>query len=276
MWALEEGAHGGTYPASGGHVIRDIRHWREQVRFPDVENMDWEPVRRRAAGIDREQFLVQGFIHFGLFERSYLLLGMEEALILYLEEPELMAELLQEIADYKIRLIRKFNEVVPLDIVYYGDDWGTQSNLFLPVETWRAVIRPPTWRIYKSIKALGAMINQHSCGKIESIAGDLVGMGLDIWNPCQPCNDLAGMKKKFGSQLCFDGGIDSQFVLDRAGVTAQEVRTEVRKRIDELAEGGGYIAGPSHAVPYDKAILEAMTQEIRTYGEMYYGRGHAE
>jgi uroporphyrinogen decarboxylase len=54
------------------------------------------------------------------------------------------------------------------------------------------------------------------------------------------------------------------------GVTPDEVRTEVRRRIDEMAGGGGYIASPSHSVPYEPEILAAMYEEIDAYGHHYY------
>lgn len=97
--------------------------------------------------------------------------------------------------------------------------------------------------------------------------GDIVEMGANVWNPCQPCNDLAGLKKRFAGRIAFCGGIDSQFVLDRPGVTVAEVRAEVRRRIDEMAAGGGYIAGPSHGVPYTPEIIAAMNDEIESYGK---------
>jgi hypothetical protein len=52
----------------------------------------------------------------------------------------------------------------------------------------------------------------------------------------------------------------------------EEVRAEVRRRINELAPGGGYIAAPSHSVPYDPAILTAMNDEIARYGRAIYAR----
>lgn len=75
------------------------------------------------------------------------------------------------------------------------------------------------------------------------------------------------MKKRFAGRIAFCGGIDSQFVLDRPGVTVAEVRAEVRRRIDEMAAGGGYIAGPSHGVPYTPEIIAAMNDEIESYGK---------
>ncbi len=266
-WGIDSKAKGGTYPVHNGHTISDICNWREQITIPDIEQLDWSEIIEQVESIDRNEHLLSGFFEMGLFERSYLLLSMEEALIAYLAEPDHMNQMLAAIADYKIALIRKFNEVADLDLVWYGDDWGTQENLFVSPEIWRKIIKPHTQRIYNCIKECGAIVGQHSCGMIEPIFGDMVEMGAKIWNPCQPCNDLAGLKKRFSGQIAFCGGIDSQFVLDRAGVTPEEVRAEVRKRIDELADGGGYVASPSHSVPYDPIILEAMNDEISRYGK---------
>lgn len=265
-WSYQAGAEGGTFPTRGGHTISDLQGWRDQITIPDVEMLDWDAVAAQAAEIDRDQCLVSGFVEMGLFERSYLLLGMDEALIGYVSEPEWMNELLGAVADYKIALIERFDDVADLDLVWYGDDWGTQDRLFLRPEVWRATVKPHTQRIYGCMKRRGILVNQHSCGKIESIMGDLLEMGADIWNPCQPCNDLAALKQQYGGQIAFCGGIDSQFVLNLPGATPGEVRAEVRKRIDDLAGGGGYIAAPSHSVPYDPALIEAMNDEIETYG----------
>jgi uroporphyrinogen decarboxylase len=261
----------GTFPAQGGHVIRGIETWREDVHVPNVEAMDFSKLYGggrllKKDEIDRDEYLVMGFVEFGIFERSYLLFGMEDALINYLQEPEVMESIAALIADYKIALIQKFHNALPLDMIWYGDDWGTQLNLFMPVETWRSIIGKHTARIYRCMQELGIIINQHSCGKVEAVFGDMVAMGADMWNPCQPCNDLAVLKKTYGGSISFCGGIDSQFVLDRRGVTPEEVRAEVRKRIDEMAGGGGYIAAPSHSVPFDKALIDAMNDEIRAYG----------
>jgi uroporphyrinogen-III decarboxylase len=269
-WSYEPGAEGGTYPTAGGHTIDDIHRWRDQIHVPDLSSLDWSGVEEQARAIDREQMVVAGFVEMGLFERSYLLLGMEEALVAYLTAPDEMSALLGVVADYKVELIRQFHEHIELDMVWYGDDWGTQDRLFLPPGVWREVVKPHTQRIYACMQARGILIDQHSCGKIEAVFGDVVEMGADVWNPCQPCNDLARLKRAYGERIAFCGGIDSQFVLNRPGVTPDEVRAEVRRRIDDLAPGGGYLAAPSHSVPYDPAILEAMRDEIAVHGRAIY------
>lgn len=271
-WSLEEGGHGGTFPTHGGHTISDITKWREQISMPDVASADWSAAEACAKEIDRDELLVQGFIEMGMFERSYLLLGMDEALMAYLTEPELMADMLGAVADQKIEEIKRLDDAIDMDMLWLGDDWGTQDNLFMPPECWRETIKPHTQRIYDCLKERDIIINQHSCGKIEAVFGDMVEMGADMWNPCQPCNDLAMLKKQYGDRISFCGGIDSQFVLDRPGVTPEEVRAEVRKRIDEMAKGGGYLAAPSHHVPFDEELLNAMTDELATYGREVYSQ----
>ena len=277
-YELREEVEGGTFPASNGHPIESVDQWCQQILVPDVGKMNWDDISCGWAGkerlqpdrIDRDEVVVCGILEFGLFERSYLLLGMENALVGYMTNPVEMEALVSAIADYKIALVTRFHEAAKLDMVWYGDDWGTQENLFLPPKVWRRIIKPHTRRIYARMKELGILIDQHSCGKIEAVLGDMVEMGADVWNPCQPCNDLAGLKQRYGDRIAFCGGIDSQFVLGRPGVTPDEVRVEVRKRIDELARGGGYIASPSHSVPYDPDVVAALNDEIRSYGRLCY------
>ena len=117
-WSLEEGAEGGTYPAHNGHTIVDLACWREQITMPDLDALDWSRVKERADQVDREAHLVSGFVEMGLFERSYLLMGMDEALMAYLTEPELMAQLINAIADYKVELIKRFDDTVILQVFH--------------------------------------------------------------------------------------------------------------------------------------------------------------
>ena len=269
-WSLESDAEGGTFPRHGGHTVTDLGQWRAQVSFPDLGAIDWSDTVARVAEINRDECMVSGFVEMGLFERSYLLLGMEEALVSYLTRPDEIVDLLNAIADYKIDLIGRFDNAIGLDMVWYGDDWGTQDALFIPPDVWRATIGPGTQRIYDCMKERHILINQHSCGRIEAVFADVVRMGADVWNPCQPCNDLRSLKQLHGDRVTFCGGIDSQFVLGKPGVTPDEVRAEVRRRIDDLAGGGGYIAAPSHTVPYRQDLLDAMNDEIATYGRIVY------
>jgi uroporphyrinogen-III decarboxylase len=234
-----------------------------------VEQLDWELVADRAKQIDYENWVVSGFCEMGIFERIYLLMGMENALCAFITDTEEIEALAEAIADYKVNLIDRMCNTVKLDMVWYGDDWGTQNNLFISPGLWRKIIKPATQKIYDCLKRHDVFINQHSCGVIEDIFGDVVEIGAQMWNPCQPCNNLAGLKRKYGDKISFFGGIDSQFVLDNPWAGTEEVRKEVKKRIREMnSPYGGYVAAPSHSVPYDPDKLKAMTDAIERYGKM--------
>lgn len=270
-WKYNPEAEGGTYPEINKFVITDIKKWKDQFAVPNVEDADWTEIEKTAGQVNRNEYLIQGFCEMGIFERTCLLMGMEQALMSFYTNPDDMYDLCGTIADYKIAKIKKYYEAIKFDILWYGDDWGTQSNLFVSPKLWRKIIKPHTQRIYDCLKGLGVIINQHSCGKIQSVFSDLCEMGADIWNPCQPCNDLKMLKQTYGDKIAFWGGIDSQFILDNDKATLEDVRNEVVKRIYEMSlPNGGYIIGPSHTVPYDKAKLEVMEKVSKEYGSKIY------
>ncbi len=278
-WTLDSDPRVGTYPTRGKQPLSNVKEWHKVVQFPKLDIKQWSDLTEGfemkpldLQSIDQDNRLAVGLIQAGILERCNYLLGMEESLISFITEPQAMYDLCAAIADYKIEVIRLLHETIGLEMIWYGDDWGGQYNLLLPPEVWRNILKPNTQRIYNAAKKYGLIVDQHCCGKIELIFDDFVQMGPDIWNPCQPCNDLTTLKTRFGDKICFHGGIDSQFVLNRPGTTEEEVRFEVRKRIDQLGPGGGYIAGPSHNVPSDPLLIYAMNDEIQNYGRFFYSK----
>ena len=79
-------------------VIKDIEKWEEQLTVPDLEHLDWTLVKEETAKVDRKEKFVGFMCAGGLFERSHHLMGMEEALVNYLEYPDEMKALLRVIA----------------------------------------------------------------------------------------------------------------------------------------------------------------------------------
>lgn len=114
----------------------------------------------------------------------------------------------------------------------------------------------------------------HTCGAVKELLPLLIDEGVDILNPvqvsAQGMEDTAELKRLFGKQLTFwGGGVDTQRVLPRG--TTQEVREEVRRRIADLAPGGGFVFNTIHNVQGDvppenyMAMWEAL-QEFGNYG----------
>ena len=116
----------------------------------------------------------------GIFERTHLLMGFEDALCAYIEEPEAMSELCEEIANHKIKLFKKIWEVSQPDILVYHDDWGTQMGPFLPRGVFETCIKENTRRVVTAAREIGyKYILHHSWGKVESLVPYMIDIGFD-------------------------------------------------------------------------------------------------
>jgi uroporphyrinogen decarboxylase len=138
-------------------------------------------------------------------------------------------------------------------------------------ELYRRLVKPRQAEMLAAIKeSTRAKIFYHSCGNIYPLIGDLIDIGVDLLNPVQVSTpdlaDTARLKREFGSRLSFCGAIDTQKVLPHG--TASDVRAEVRRRIRDLAPGGGYVAAAVHCIQPDvpPGNIVAMCEEIAAAG----------
>lgn len=238
----------GQYPVNEKDevkVIHDIEKWEEEVHVPSIDNLDWSMAQGAAKAIDRNQKISCVFSAGGLFERAHFLMGMEDAFCAYIEEPELMTELLTAIKDYKINYIRTAKEKVNPDAIFFQDDWGSKQNLFLPPDLWREIIKPLQKEISDVIHECGMLYIHHSDCFCEPIAQDMVEIGIDVWQGVIPENNIPEIQRitrEAGKQLVMQGGIDTP-AIDIAGMSEEEVRAGVRADMDRCLPGGKFFIG---------------------------------
>ncbi len=150
-----------------------------------------------------------------------------------------------------------------------GDDFGTQKGLFLSPAMWRRFLRPGFKAFVDLGRRHGCKVAHHSCGSIQPIIGDLIECGLDILNPIQPdVKDMnrGELKRLFGDRLCFHGSISIQKTLPFG--TPDDVRAEVRERVETLAPDGGFIFCTAHNIQADTPTenIVALFDAYRTLG----------
>jgi uroporphyrinogen decarboxylase len=142
-----------------------------------------------------------------------------------------------------------------IDVVAECDDLGSQRATIIHPEKLRILVLPRFKKLFTHVKGRlpNAKTFLHSCGAIRAVIPDLIDAGLDILNPVQYTADgmeLQALKKDFGDALVFwGGGIDTQTVLNNG--TPAEVRDTVRKTLDILMPGGGFVFAPVHNVQDD-------------------------
>ena len=138
-----------------------------------------------------------------------------------------------------------------MDLVYgLGDDVASHTAMWMSPADYRRYIKPRHAEIIQFIKRrTQARIIFHCCGACRAILPDLIEIGVDALNPTQTSAtdmDPFELKRDFGRDLTFWGGIDVIHLLPRG--TPQQVEREVKRHLDALAPGGGYIFAPSHII----------------------------
>lgn len=249
-------------------VIKDIEKWEEYVKVPSIEDLDWSKAAEQAKAIDRNEKFVASFCSGGLFERTHFLMGVENALINYMEYPEEMAALLRVIADYKIAYIKKIAEVYQPDVIFYHDDWGTKQNLFLPPRVWRDLIKPLQQEISDAIHDAGIMYIHHADCILEPIVEDLVELGVDFWQGVIAQNDIVDIQRRTEGKLAMIGGVDGPKI-DIENITEDDIRAEVRRAIDTYCPAGRFYPSIPNGVCFREWNNNVFLDELEKYGRQW-------
>jgi uroporphyrinogen decarboxylase len=187
-------------------------------------------------------------IGFSLYERAWTMRGLQTLMTDFYDNPRFVHALLNSIADYNIAQI---NAILKYDIdaVMFGDDWGQQHRLQMGPRLWHEFIYPVLKRMYGTVVRAGRKVFIHSCGDVDELFDDLVGIGLNCFNPFQPeVMDVFSLMEQYRGRLAFHGGLSTQRTLPFGNV--EDVR-QAAHRLLAAGQAGGYIFAPAHAVEGD-------------------------
>ncbi len=273
-WVKTGSAMGAGTPAPGSPVLHDVTEWRDIVKFPRVSTFDWEGLAKQQLAQYNPSNQVLSYSCFnGPFLRFTHLLGFEEGLISFVAEPEASEELLQAIIDYRIETLPYIKKHFNPDIVTLYDDIATSKNLFMHPDVYWNLIAPQQKRFFEAVRALDMIPSIHICGRCEDIIPGLPDLGVNMWEICEPVNDLPALSEQVGDKLAFFGGISMQSELALKVPTEEELKQEVRTAIDKYAPSGNYgIMGMLMFADMNEFFRCSMTMntEAITYGTNYY------
>jgi len=263
---LDEWGFTHHFPKENGHWFSLVRHPMENVipeiseiesyRWPDPGNKERIKGLREKAIRFREQGKLVMFkgLCAGIFEMHQRFRGMSNALVDSFLYPEFSDSLIGKLADLKIEFwkmaLNELSDVV--DVIAEADDYGTQESQLVDPDHFRQYYKPHISRIISAIReaAPSAKILFHSCGNVRPMIPDFIEMGIDILNPVHI--NATGMeprqlKRDFGKDIVFwGGGVDTQKILAQG--TPGDVKDDVRKNIEALAPGGGFIFAAVHNI----------------------------
>lgn len=253
----------------GQKKIESFENWREKVKMPDIASAyNWEAEAEKAMkSWDRTNKASYCMFLHGPFERLMLLMGFENMMYAFYDNPDEIKEFFKEMTEHKIKYLDILDQYFDFDIITFHDDWGSNQNMFLPPEMWEEFIRPYIKTICDYTHELGMFFEIHSDGYMQPLVEHLVEIGVDAVDPLQSCNDVQYLKDNFGKEIVLSGGFDSTGVLERPGATEAEIRAEIRRCIDAYGKDGNYVTMYPIIDPLVEAIV---SDEIERYGKNYY------
>ena len=241
------------HPLEDSETVKDI----EKFKLPDPhDNGRFEGLNEKIEYLYKNtEYALVGESGDSVFERAWYLRGMENILNDFYFNQELLKTILDKVSDYFIAKVDPFLNIVGdyIDVFFTGDDLGTQNGPLISPEMYRKIVKPFQKRVFSFIKSkTDAKLIFHSCGSIFDIIPDLVDIGVDGINPVQTTAykmDAVSLKKEFGKDLSFWGGIDTQKILPFG--TDEELKKEIKNKITDLGSNGGYIMASVHTIQPD-------------------------
>ena len=234
----------GTLSAGGVFASAEALAHPGKYPWPDVSYCDFTEIYRQVEQFPDKMVFTGMWCPF--FHNVADFFGMENYFIKMYECPEVVEAVTERIVDYYVAANEKyFSELGDrADVMFFGNDFGTQRDLFVSPELFRRFVLPSFKRLIAVGKKYGKKIMLHSCGSIYRIIPDLIDAGVDILHPIQA--QAAGMSAKdlaqYKNDLAFVGGIDAQTFFVNA--TPQQIKDEVHRVRDIL--GPNIVISPSH------------------------------
>lgn len=224
----------------------DNFNWPDPAKYIDVEEC-----RRRVEMAPKDK-VVLGMMWSAHFQDTCAAFGMETALMNMIANPEMYEAVDAKIMEFYLKANEIFFEATKgkLHAILIGDDMGSQRGLMISPEMVKRFVIPGCKKLVEQAHSYGLKVIFHSCGSIVDVIPDLIEAGVDAIHPIQALAagmEPRGLKDKFGGQVAFCGGVDTQDLL----VNGSE--EDVKKKVRELREifPTGLIISPSH-----EAIME--------------------
>ena len=248
-----------------GHPLQDLPSSLKTYRWLDTDDERLiGQVYTRAKECDRSTVFLAGAHRDTLWERAYLLCGMEDLMCYFYTEPAAVKELLHHIMDFQLGIAKHYL-AVGVEVIGCSDDMGTQvAPLFSP-EIMQEFFVPEYRRLFELYQAHGVIITFHSCGHILPLLETFIDLGINVLNPVQAsANDLAEVRRITQGRMVLTGGLSSSLLVDGP---PESIRAEVRRLLWLLGRDGGYFCAPDQGMPWPQAHIDAYVAALEEFGQ---------
>jgi uroporphyrinogen decarboxylase len=256
-----------------GSSIEDL----DKFQWPNPESVDRKLIEQFAASAkdlyENTDYIICGeHPLYGIFELGCWMCGFEDFMIKMATDEEYVNKFFEIILDYQKKIIEIYYSAIGPYIHYTssGDDFATQSSLFVSPVMFHRLIKPYfAERIRYTKEFTKAAFLHHSCGSVFPIIEELIECGVDILNPIQPkAKNMEPwrLKETYGDKIIFHGGIDTQDILPNG--TKEIIEAAVKETIEIMEKDGGYLFAAAHNIQEDvpPQNIICMFEAARKYG----------
>jgi uroporphyrinogen decarboxylase len=256
-----------------GEIDAGQEHF-DSFDWPSYLDEDYDDLRRKARDLyEHTDTFIVGNLWVHLLAAAQTLRGFEPFMMDMMADKQLAHRLLRRQMEAYWPRVERYLEAVGeyVQIIQVNDDLGAQNGPQISPKLYREMIKPYHKELWSHIKQMsGKPLLLHSCGSVYEFIPDFIEMGIDALNPVQMTArdmDTKKLKREFGKDLTFwGGGCDTQNVLPFG--SSKEVEEEVKRRIEDLAPGGGFVFTQVHniqaGVPVENVV--AMYEAVEKYG----------
>ena len=238
------------YPLAEATSIEDLKAFK----MADPEDAArFAGLRDRAKNLyeNTDYALVGGNLS-ALYYVAWSLRGYENFMLDTAADETFANYLLDMILDYWKAFMAKYLKEIGeyIDIMWTGDDWGSQSGPLINPKEFRKNVTPRFKEIIRFMKDRSdAKMAYHSCGSVAWCLDDLHDCGVDIIQPLQAnafdMQDSKKLKKMTAGKLVLHGGLNNQGVFH---LGKEDVAADVEQKIRDFAPGGGYLFASGHNI----------------------------
>lgn len=212
---------------------------------------------------ERDTRFLNGSHRDTLWEKAYMLVGMENMMEYFYTEPEYAREILHRIMDFQLGIAKHY-ERAGIEMASLGDDLGTQRSLILSPKIIQEFLVPEYRRLFNFYKGRKVLIGFHSCGHIEPVLETFIDLGVDILNPVQAtANNLENVAKVAHGRMTLQGGVSTSVVMEGP---VETIRQEVHNAIRILGRDGGYFCTPDQYMPFPNEHIDAFYKAVDEFG----------
>ncbi|MCL5071286.1 MAG: hypothetical protein M1308_10390 [Actinobacteria bacterium] len=237
-----------------------VKEFFKSFDWPQYNDENFSDLKFKAEKLSVEtDYAIVGNLWVHLLASAQDLRGFENFMMDLIVNKKLAHKIFEKQLEAYIPRIDRYIEAVGkyVQIIQVNDDLGTQNSLQMSADLYREMVKPYHKRLWKHIKNKSKKpLLLHSCGSIFQLIPDLIEMEVDALNPIQVSAanmDTKKLKKEFGKDITFwGGGCDTQKVLPYG--TEKDVREEVKRRVDDLSSGGGFVFCQVHNIQPDVPV----------------------